>query len=55
MATIQTAIRLQDQMTAPLRNMLKTMDIVINSFERMQKVIGISNRYIWYTAKPDKV
>ena len=40
MATIQTAIRLQDQMTAPLRNMLKTMDIVINSFERMQKVSG---------------
>ena len=37
-ATIQTAIRVHDAITAPLRNMQKAMTVVINEFERMQKV-----------------
>lgn len=37
MATIRTAIALYDGVTSPLRNMQKTMGIVLNSFESMQR------------------
>ena len=35
MATIKTAISLYDGVTGPLRSMVKVMDTVIGSFERM--------------------
>jgi len=41
-ATIRTAIALYDGVTSPLRNMQKAMDIVLNSFEAMQRASGNS-------------
>ena len=40
MATIRTAIALYDGVTSPLRSMQKTMGIVLNSFESMQRASG---------------
>jgi tape measure domain-containing protein len=40
MATIQTALRLNDMMTPALRGITNSMNIVISSFERMQRVSG---------------
>lgn len=40
MATIQTAIALYDGVTSPLQSMTKAMNIVINSFESMQRSSG---------------
>lgn len=42
MATIRTAIALYDGVTAPLQAMHKAMNIVLNSFEAMQRVSGNS-------------
>lgn len=42
MATIRTAIALYDGVTAPLQAMHKTMNIVLNSFEAMQRASGNS-------------
>ena len=40
MATIQTALRLNDMMTPALRGITNSMNIVISSFERMQRTSG---------------
>ena len=40
MATIRTAIALYDGVTAPLKSMHKAMNIVLNSFEAMQRASG---------------
>ena len=40
MATIQTSIKLTDGMTPALQSMNKALNIVLNSFEHMQKVSG---------------
>lgn len=40
MATIRTAIALYDGVTAPLKSMCRAMNIVINSFESVQRVSG---------------
>ena len=37
MATIRTAIALYDGVTSPLHSMQKAMNIVLNSFEAMQR------------------
>ena len=42
MATIRTAIALYDGVTAPLQAMHKAMNIVLNSFEAMQRASGNS-------------
>ena len=42
MATIRTAIALYDGVTAPLKSMHKAMNIVLNSFEAMQRASGNS-------------
>lgn len=42
MATIRTAIALYDGVTSPLKSMHKAMNIVINSFETMQRSSGRS-------------
>ena len=42
MATIKTAIALYDGVTAPLQAMHKTMNIVLNSFEAIQRASGNS-------------
>lgn len=42
MATIKTAIALYDGVTAPLQAMHKAMNIVLNSFEAMQRASGNS-------------
>lgn len=42
MATIRTAIALYDGVTSPLRSMQKAMNIVLNSFEAMQRASGNS-------------
>lgn len=42
MATIRTAITLYDGVTAPLQAMHKAMNIVLNSFEAMQRASGNS-------------
>ena len=42
MATIRTAIALYDGVTAPLKSMHKAMNIVLNSFEAMQRACGNS-------------
>lgn len=42
MATIKTAIALYDGVTAPLQSMHRAMNIVLNSFEAMQRVSGNS-------------
>ena len=42
MATIRTAIALYDGVTAPLKAMHKAMNIVLNSFEAMQRASGNS-------------
>ena len=42
MATIRTAIALYDGVTAPLKAMHKAMNIVLNSFESMQRASGNS-------------
>ena len=42
MATIRTVIELQDGMTAPLNNMVNSLNHVISAFESMQNVNGIS-------------
>lgn len=42
MATIRTAIALYDGVTAPLQAMHKAMNIVLNSFESMQRASGNS-------------
>lgn len=42
MATIRTAIALYDGVTAPLQTMHKAMNIVLNSFEAMQRASGNS-------------
>lgn len=42
MATIRTAIALYDGVTAPLQAMHKVMNIVLNSFEAMQRASGNS-------------
>ena len=42
MATIKTAIALYDGVTAPLQAMHKAMNIVLNSFEAMQRASGSS-------------
>lgn len=40
MATIRTAIALYDGVTAPLKSMHKAMNVVLNSFEAMQRASG---------------
>lgn len=40
MATIKTAIALYDGVTSPLKSMHRAMDIVLNSFESMQRASG---------------
>lgn len=40
MATIRTAIALYDGVTAPLKSMHKALNIVLNSFEAMQRASG---------------
>lgn len=40
MATIQSAIRLNDMMTPALRSITNSMNIAISSFERMQRISG---------------
>lgn len=42
LATIRTAIALYDGVTAPLKSMHKAMNIVLNSFEAMQRASGNS-------------
>lgn len=42
MATIRTAIALYDGVTSPLKSMHKAMNIVLNSFEAMQRASGNS-------------
>ena len=42
MATIRTAIALYDGVTSPLKSMQKAMNIVLNSFEAMQRASGNS-------------
>lgn len=42
MATIRTSIALYDGVTSPLKSMQKAMNIVINSFETMQRTSGRS-------------
>lgn len=42
MATIKTAIALYDGVTAPLQAMHRAMNIVLNSFEAMQRASGNS-------------
>lgn len=42
LATIRTAIALYDGVTSPLRSMQKAMNIVLNSFEAMQRASGNS-------------
>lgn len=42
MATIKTALRLYDGVTAPLQSMHRAMNIVLNSFESMQRASGNS-------------
>ena len=42
MATIRTAIALYDSVTSPLKSMHKAMNIVLNSFEAMQRASGNS-------------
>mgnify|MGYP000255637815 FL=1 len=42
MATIRTAIALYDGVTSPLKSMHKVMNIVLNSFEAMQRASGNS-------------
>lgn len=42
MATIRTAIALYDGVTAPLKSMHKALNIVLNSFEAMQRASGNS-------------
>lgn len=42
MATIRTAIQIYDGMTRPLQSMYRAMNIVLNSFEAMQRASGNS-------------
>ena len=42
MATIRTAIQIYDGMTRPLQSMYRAMNIVLNSFEGMQRASGNS-------------
>ena len=37
MATIRTAIQVQDRMTVPLRSITNALNITISSFEAMQR------------------